>query len=609
MNKIKNYLYLITVILFFTVNTAMAQTNPMMDAMKQEIQRGMDSLKIEKMLSPKFISYSISDAKSLQIEAILGGIINSEERPIKLFENRILVGENGKTNENYIDENNMWSWSRFGNEIPFSDDKNAIRRALWLTTDYNYKTAITNYEAKISALNQQSLTVEEKQLLDFCNVTKSEIVVPYQSFPLNKPQMENLARSLSSAFKKYPDIQKSKTSIYAYDAQVFFANSEGSFVQYPMQIVAVKVVASTQSPTGEVLNDHVLWFTRNISQLADEKTMVAEVEKMAKNLSEITRKNAVSEPYSGPILFEGQAAAEVFVQKFFTNVNGLLTVRKPVVGSEQIISMAPDKVKENMLEPMLNKKIISRDISIEALPTLSSFQNTTLVGSFLADAEGVKAPEKLVLVENGVLKNLLCSRTPSLKIKESNGHARAALSNGGIKTVTGPGVIKMTNNNKATSVDKKKLKEMLLAAAKEEDLEYAYIVRKVVSEAAGIKNENSISFFGSAKVKKDLSNTIEVYKVKVADGSEELVSFAEIQGLSTKSFKRLLATSSEMQVYNTMVMPVNSDLYGWEFPLTGTPASFILPDGLLFQELDIVKEKQGMVKNIPIVSNPLSLVK
>jgi len=609
MNKIKNHFYLLAVILFFTVNTGMAQTNPIMDAMKQEIQRSMDSLKIEKMLSPKFISYSISNANTLQIEAVLGGIIKSEERPVKLFENRVLVGENGKTNENYLDENNMWSWSRYGNEIPFSEDKNAIRRALWLTTDNNYKAAITNYEAKISALNQQSLTAEEKQLLDFCSVAKSEIVVPYQSFQLNKPQMENLARSLSSLFKKYPAIQKSNACIYAYDAEVFFANSEGTTVQYPMQIVAVKVVATTQSPTGEVLNDHVLWFRKNISQLADEKTMMAEVEKMAKNLSEIIMKNAISEPYSGPILFEGQAAAEVFIQKFFTSVNGLITVRKPVVGSEQIISMAPDKVKENMLEAMINKKIISRDISIEAIPTLNSFQNTALVGSFQADAEGVKAAEKLVLVENGVLKNLLCSRIPSLKIKESNGHARAALSNGGIKTVTGPGVIKMTNTNKVTSVDKKKLKAMLLAAAKEEDLEFAYIVRKVISEAAGIKNENTISFYGSAKAKKDLTNTIEVYRVKVADGSEELVSFAEIQGLSTKSFKRLLGTSSEMQVYNTMLMPVNSDLYGWEYPLTGCPASFILPDGLLFQELDIVKEKQGMVKNIPVVSNPLSLIK
>jgi len=61
-----------------------------------------------------------------------------------------------------------------------------------------------------------------------------------------------------------------------------------------------------------------------------------------------------------------------------------------------------------------------------------------------------------------------------------------------------------------------------------------------------------------------------------------------------------------MQVYNTMVQPVTGSLYGWEYKLTGTPASFILPKGLLFQELEIVKEKQDMVKNIPVVSNPLS---
>ncbi len=607
MNKITSYL--IVVMFFFTTILVMAQSNPFMDAIKQEIQRGMDSLKIEKMLSPVFISYSISDARSLQIESILGGIVKSEERPIRLFENRVLVGENGKTNENYLDENNMWSWNRISNEIPFSNNINDIRRALWLLTDNNYKDAITNYEAKISALSQQSLTDEEKLLLDFCAVTKTVNVVPYKSFQISKTQMENLARNLSSIFKKYPIIQKSGVNIFAFDGHVFFANSEGTSVQYPLQITSVKVVATTQAPSGEVLNDHVLWFTNNISQLPDEKTMIAEIEKMAKNLSDMTQKAAIAEPYSGPVLFEGQAAAEVFVQKFFTEVNGLITVRKPVIGSEQIISMAPDKVKENTLEAMMNKKIISRDITIEAIPTLTTFQNTALIGSFIVDAEGVNAPDKLVLVENGVLKNLLCSRTPSLKIKQTNGHARAALSNGGVKTVTGPGVIKMTNNNPLTSVGRDKLKEMLLAAAKEEDLEYAYIVRKVVSDAAGIINENNMNYFGGPKPPRDLSKTIQVYRVKVSDGSEELVSFAEVQGLSTKSFKRLLATSSEMQVYNTMIMPVNIDLNDWEYKLTGMSASFILPEGLLFQELDIVKEKQGVIKNIPVVSNPLNTKK
>ena len=167
----------------------------------------------------------------------------------------------------------------------------------------------------------------------------------------------------------------------------------------------------------------------------------------------------------------------------------------------------------------------------------------------------------------------------------------------------------MTNNNPATTVDSKKLKAMLIATAKEEDLEYAYIVRKVVSGAASIQDENSISYWGSVKTKKDLSKTIQVYRVKVSDGSEELVSFAEVQGLNIKAFKRIKATSTQMQVYNTMIIPVTGNYYGSQNSLIGTPASFILPEGLLFQELDIIKEKQGLTKNVPVVESPLGVAK
>lgn len=607
MNKIK--IYIVVVIVLFTAKMSTAQNNFFLNALKQEIQRGMDSLKIDKMLSPKFISYTVTDAKSIEIKASLGAIVKSTERPIRLFENRVLVGENGKTNENYIDENNMWSWNEYDNSLPFSNNSNDIRRSLWLYTDNNYKNAITNYEAKISALSQQSLTEDEKQLLDFGPSAKVEIMIPYQGFQVNKIQMENTARNLSAIFSRYPLIQKSSVNIFIYDGLATFANSEGTAVQYPIQITAIKVVATTQATTGDILHDHVLWFANNPAQLPNEKTMATEVEKIAENLTALTKVKAISEPYSGPILFEGEAAAEVFVQTFFSKTNGLISVRKPAVGNEQIISLYPSKVKENAIEAMMNKKIISRDLSIEALPNLTSFQNIPLIGSSVVDAEGVKVPEKLVLVENGVLYNLLSSRVPTLKMKQSNGHSRPALSNGGIETASGPSVIKMTNNNPATSVDFSKLKEMLIASAKEEDLEYAYIVRKVVSNAAGIEKENSISFFGSEKPKVDLSKTIQVYRVKVSDGSEELVSFAEVQGLNIKSFKRLKATSTQMQVYNTMVQPINVDLSGWKFNLTGILSSFILPEGLLFQELDIVKEKQGVSKNVPIVGNPLGLNK
>lgn len=608
MNKIKIHIALAVMILLSAIN-GKAQNSMFIDAMKQEIKRGMDSLKIDKMLSPNFISYSISDAKTIEIESSLGAILLSEELPYRLFENRLLVGENGKTNENYIDENNLWSSNYLSNRVPFSDNTNDIRRALWLTTDYKYKSAITNYEAKISALKQQNLSAEEKSLVDFSNVAISQTVIPSKSSVFSKTQLENLARTLSVIFKRFPEIQQSDVKIFTFDAQVYYANSEGTISQYPIKIVSVKVVAKTQAPGGERLSDHVLWFGHDFSELPDEKSMVADVEKMANNLKDLSKINAISEPYSGPILFEGQAAAEIFAQVFFSNTNGLISVRKPVAGSEQIVSMVSDRFKENSLEAMFNKKVISRDITIKAFPTLTTFQNKPLLGSFNVDAEGSKVPDTLTLIDNGVLRNLLSNRTPTSKMKFSNGHSRAALSNGGVKSVVGPGVIQMTNNNPTTTVDNKKLKELLIATAKEEDLEYAYIVRKIVSGGANIVDENRVSFFGSSKPAFEVSKTIQVYRVKVSDGSEELVSMAQIKGLTSGSFKRLLATSSDMQVYNTMTQPISGSLNNWNFGLSGIPATFIMPNGLLFQELDIVKEKQSVVKNVPVVASPLTITK
>jgi len=584
-------------------NCLMSQIDQISEAMKREIKRGIDSLRIEKMLPPAFISYSISDTRTIEIKSSLGAIIKSEEQPFRLFENRVLVGENGKTNENYLDENTLWYWNRNSNEIPLTGGADDIRRALWLATDNNYKNAVTNYEAKISALSQQSFLEEDKNILDFSSVPKSESIVPYQSFEINKLKLEKLARTLSVVFKNHPVIQKSEVNIFAYDGQVYFADSDGSYAQYPLQIVSLKVTAETQAPGGEILNDHVIWFSKNIISLPDEKTMLAEIEKTAKNLSELTQKKPVAEPYSGPVLFEGQAAAEAFVQMFFSQTDGLVSVRKPVLGNEHIINMAPDRVKENSVESMINKKIISRDLTIEALPLLTEFDKIPLIGNFSIDAEGVKPPENLVLVEKGVLKNLLADRTPSQKMSSTNGHSRPALSNGGIKAAAGPGVIKMTNTNPETSLNAKQLKQKLFEIAIEEDLEYAYIVRKVISEAADIQNLSSSG--GERNAAKDISKTIQVYRVNISDESEELVSLAEVQGLSVRSFKRLIATSSELQVYNTMLQPVGERIYSWLYKLSGIQASFILPQALLFEELDVVREKQGMVKNIPLVPNPL----
>lgn len=69
----------------------------------------------------------------------------------------------------------------------------------------------------------------------------------------------------------------------------------------------------------------------------------------------------------------------------------------------------------------------------------------------------------------------------------------------------------------------------------------------------------------------------------------------------------IIATAAAMQVYNTMVFPANTRMYAPSGGIKGVPASMILPEAILFEEIDIVKARQDVVRQLPVVNNPVSL--
>ncbi len=602
-------IHIISLVLIFTLSgfsEIRSGDNIFMEAMREEVARSMEGLILDRMLPPSYISYHIADAEVLHVKASLGGIIKSQHQPMRNFNNRIMVMKDGVSNEHYVDRENLFGTRFFDDNLPLTGTKDDIRRALWLATDQNYKAVLSTYESKLSAMGQQSLSQEELELSDFLPADAVIFTLAKNPMNIDKAAVEQLARNLSAVFVDYGSIQSSEVNIYIYDGQIFFHNSEGTEAQYPFQVVALMATASTQSENGEILQDHFLHFANNLADLPAEEILMNETKGVADNLDLLTRVKPFDEPYTGPVLFEGQAAAEAFARVFFGSVDGLVSVRKPIVGDEQILRFAADRVKENSLEARMNRRIISRDLSIMAYPQLKSFEGISLTGSFRIDAEGLQPSEKLTLVEDGMLKNLLSSRTPTLHVQESNAHARLALSRGSVQRVTAPGVIKMSVDEDA-AMSVKELRELLIREAEDEGLEYAYVVRKVVSPAARFGgSQGAMVVMGMPQQGGDsFSKTIQVYRVYVDDGREEPVSLAEIQGINLRSFRRVLGTSSEMQVYNTMHTPPNAQLFSWRFELTGTPVSYILPQAILFEELDITSESQRMVRRPPVVGNPL----
>ena len=73
----------------------------------------------------------------------------------------------------------------------------------------------------------------------------------------------------------------------------------------------------------------------------------------------------------------------------------------------------------------VDARVLPTTVTLIDDPFAQDYKGTPLIGGYAIDEEGVPA-EKVTLVENGKLKNLLMSRRPGPDFDKSNGHGRAA---------------------------------------------------------------------------------------------------------------------------------------------------------------------------------------
>jgi len=128
---------------------------------------------------------------------------------------------------------------------------------------------------------------------------------------------------------------------------------------------------------------------------------------------------AGGEEYYGPVLLFHQASSNVFLSGLFGSENSLMASREPLVYNMKK-SMVPGK--RQAFENRLDKRILPKELSVTALPRMEQYDGVPLLGNVKVDAEGIIPPDEIILVQNGILKNLLSDRVPTPKVPQSNGH-------------------------------------------------------------------------------------------------------------------------------------------------------------------------------------------
>lgn len=606
------YRILFIIILIFTLQ-GFSEENLFFRAMQNEIERAIEGLRLEGLQKPCFISSDILKGDFLVIRSVLGSTISLQEQPARNLSSRVMAGSYERNNENFF----SFRGARLGGRqsLPIEDCYFGTRRALWLDLDRAYKHAAETYEQKISAMRQQNVPEEIRDLSDFSKSEKTVMMLPSINFRYDRDKWEAIANEISALFVAFPDIQSSGVSIYFYRSNIYHYNSEGTKIRKPFNLAAVYVDAATQADDGEPVFDYLAYFGITPDDLPDKGTIINDTRLMAKNITILREASVFDEAYLGPVLFEGCSVGEIISQSLFPQNGGLNAVRKPIF-SDSRVAAAYSMMVSSSFEDLIGRRAISRDFNLKASPKLRQYNGINLIGSYQVDAEGVVPSDELIIIEEGMLKTMLSGRTPTPRIQQSNGHNRTAMSGGRITSQVGPGVIRF--EPVSDGKDREDLRSLLIKTAQEEGLEYGIIIRKVLSPSPAINMPlDPMELIGrltqSSAASRQRPEPVYVYRVYVEDGREELVRSAELQNISLRAFRDIIGWSDNMLVHNTISVEQGAgSAYinilrggGGGWPLSGILSSFIVPDALLFESLELKRERRAVTANLPVNRNPL----
>ncbi len=535
-----------------------AGTPVLLDAMTAELNRAFRLLgkqDPDKQLPPYFLSYSVAEASSVAIQAQFGALVSSTSDHIRVADVQVRIGS-PKLDNTHGDHRSSAVTTTV---LPLGDDREALQRSLWLATNTGYGKALDNYllvktEAAVRA-------GEEDRSPDFSQ-EPAQVYVGKPAPPLvvDRATWEQRVKALSKIFRAYPDVNQNVVMLKVMNQTDSFVSSEGSRVVAPHQQARLAAIAVTRADDGMDLFRERTFDAETVDGLPSQAEMEEAMRELGASL-EALRRAPVTEPFDGPAILSGRAAAV-----FFHEVLGHRLEGQRQRGSEEGQTFTKE----------VGQQILPKFLSVADDPTETTFDGTWLSGSYDYDDEGQKA-QRVELIEDGVLKDFLMSRLPIASFAASNGHGRAEAG----KMPTGRQGNLIVTSTKMES--EHKLRKQLIEEAKKQGKPYGLYFEDISSGFAVTQRRSPQAFEVIPLV---------VWRVYVDGRPDELVRGVSIVGTPLAAMKSILATGDQYEVFNGEC--------GAE---SGTvPVSAVAP-AILLREIETQRKPQGTARP-PILPIP-----
>jgi TldD protein len=506
--------------------------------------------------APYFISYSVYDQEGTVVVGGLGSLLNSTEFRRRTGEVTMRVGSAALDNTH---QENRYSGINSG-LIPLRDDPAAAARVLWQLTHEEYRQAAQSYLNVKTASAVR--TREEDTSPDFAEEKPQEhLDYAMAPFQLDRREWEDRVRRYSGYFRKYPEVYSSAVMVLGQKTQVRFVSSDGGQLADPGTIVRLMIEAETRADDGMELLRVETFQAATPDRLPSEAEIASKIEKMASDLKAL-RAAPLAEPFDGPALLSGRAAAVFFHE---------------VLGHRLEGHRQRGEQEGQTFTKKVNQQVLPQFLSVVDDPTLHNLNGTDLGGWYQYDDEGMPA-ERVEVIRDGVLKNFLMSRMPVKGFAQSNGHGRAQA---GLMATGRQGNLIVSSTH---TVKDSELRQQLIDQVKKQGKPYGLYFEDIEG--------------GFTLTTRSLPQAFQVLPVLVwkvyPDGRpDELVRGVDIVGTPLAALNRIEVTGDKTDVFNGVCGAESGSV----------PVSAAAP-AMLFSEMEV--QKRAHSRNRPPILPPPS---
>src|SRR5215469_189982 len=365
---------------------------PVLTAMQEELDRSFAAM--GKAEPPSyFISYTVADREVSEVSGSNGALLSSSDNRARWLEVQTRVGAYQLDDTHKVGDRGP-SWTSPGTTLALDNDIPVLRREIWRETDKQYRAA-SQALIKVKTSEQVQVQTLEGNAPDFSREAPHTYIGAPAEIRVERKPWEERVRRYTAEFSKSPDVLNSIATFTAVSMNQYQVNIEGTKLAFGQVHYRLELFVQSKAPDGMDINRYANFDWLEPKDEPDDMAVFDRIGVMIHETEALDRAPLV-DPYAGPALLTGRAAAVFFHEVFGHRAEGF---RQKDINEGQTFT---SKIGESIFPDF---------ISIKDDPTEARLGGQMLLGNYRYDDEGAPA-EDVPLVDHGVLKTFLMSRSP-----------------------------------------------------------------------------------------------------------------------------------------------------------------------------------------------------